>query len=311
MTTTTKGGKVLIVVVNYNGHDYTDECLASLLQIDRPEARVALVDNGSTDGSGERLRQKYGDRIVYLPLPVNLGVTGGNNAGIDHALRHGFDYVMFLNNDTVVVPDFLGRMIEASRREGGALVVPKIICFFDQTRLDHFIGTEFNWLTGQPLDYRPYPLDRPELNRRTKIRVASTCCLLVPAGLFGRIGRMDEKYFMYYDDSDFTIQAARAGCEIVYEPAAVIYHKCNMTTRNQQPSFFEYYLQNRNVFYFYGKLCPDRIKKWRLLSKKVVQMLKDYLKSYIKRQPRQRQVIRLIVRDLLRKRMGPPPALKK
>jgi GT2 family glycosyltransferase len=303
-------GSVCIVVVNYNGFEISRDCIESLLKLDYPSYCIVFVDNGSSDKSGDEINDIYKDRIVYLPLPKNLGVTGGNNAGIDYASQHGYEYVLFLNNDTVVDKTFLAKLIETSNKYN-ALVVPKIICFFDQSRLDHFIGTGIDWWTSQPLDYKPYPLDRPEFNIRSEIKVASTCCLLVPIPVFSAIGKMDEEYFMYQDDSDFTLRATRAGYRMFYEPEAKIFHKCNTTTSNKQPSYFEYYLQNRNLFYFYNKLCDKPVIKYLFFAKMLTRLFISYLLALVKRNHDRRRIITVILTDIATRTMGPVPNLGK
>jgi GT2 family glycosyltransferase len=198
-------------------------------------------------------------------------------------------------------------VVQTSREAAGALAVPKIICFYDQKRLDHYIGPEINWWTAQPVGYHYYPNDQPSLNIRSDIRVASTCCLLVPSPVFSAVGKMDENYFMYHDDSDFTLRASRAGYRMIYEPQAVIYHKCNMTTQHKQPAFFQYYLLYRNVFYFYGKLCDRPLIKFLFLTKCAGILFVHYLQSYFTRDVMKRTIIKRIVRDIFEKKMGPPP----
>lgn len=303
--------RVLIVLVNYNGFEYTRECVESLFLLDYPAFDILVVDNGSADGSGERLSETFNRRIIYSSLPKNHGVTGGNNRGIDYALDNNYDFILFLNNDTTTDPLFLSRLVDTSIRNNRSLVVPKIICFYDQRKLDHFIGSDIDWSTAQPINYLPYPEDRPEFNRRVEIGVASTCCLLVPIELPKRIGRMDEEYFMYYDDSDFTIRARRAGFTLIYEPESIIYHKCNMTTKNQQPSYFEFYLQLRNVFYFYRKLCDRPLKKSVFLMKTTMFIMMHLIHALLKRNRKKYRVCFSIVRDVLSRRMGAPPDFSK
>mgnify|MGYP001619830116 CR=1 FL=1 len=299
---------VAIVIVNYNGFEYTRECIDSVLKLDYDNYTVVFVDNGSSDGSGESLYNLYKDVVVCLPLTKNHGVTGGNNAGINYALEHQYDYVLFLNNDTIVDRRFLGAMVKTSQESNNALVVPKIICYYDPKRLDHWVGVDYNWWTGQPKGYSAYPLDTPALNAHSEIKVASTCCLLTPVSVIRQIGVMDENYFMYNDDADFTLRATRAGYRMFYEPTAIIYHKCNMTTKNKQPAYFEYYLIYRNFFYFYNKLCTNLFVKYVFFVRLGTLLILQYFKSYVNRNPSKRQVINLIVRDILVRRMGPVPA---
>lgn len=306
-----KSPRVLIVLVNYNGFEYTRECVESLFLLDYPAFDILIVDNGSTDDSGRRLSEVFDGKVIYSRLLRNLGVTGGNNRGIDYGVENGYDFILFLNNDTTVEPAFLSRMVDASNETDGSLVVPKIICFFDQKKLDHFIGSDIDWSTAQPLNYSPYPEDKPEFNKRIEIGVASTCCLMVPVEIPKKIGHMDENYFMYYDDSDFTIRAKRAGFRMIYEPRSIIYHKCNMTTKNQQPSYFEFYLQLRNVFYFYRKLCNKPVTKSIFLTKTVMFIALHLIHALLKRNRKKYTVCFSIVRDVLKRRMGAPPDFSK
>ena len=299
--------KILIVVVNYNGFEYTCECVESLLKLSVENFYIYVVDNGSTDNSGKMIKDLYSQKIGFKSLPENLGVTGGNNAGIDYAIDNQYDYILFLNNDTTVETDFLDVLMRTSQESDNALVVPKIVCFYDRDRLDHWIGSDFNWWTGRPSDHTVYPYDQPMLNVKCDIRVASTCCLLVPSELINDIGKMDPNYFMYYDDADFTIRASRAGYRMIYEPQAIIYHKCNMTTRNKQPSYFEFYLVNRNFFYFYNKLCENISVKYLFMLKRIIILTLGYAKSYIMKKSIKRKITEQLIKDIVAKKMGPPP----
>ena len=203
-----------IIVVNYKGFNITSDCIDSLLKIDYPRYTIICIDNGSGDGSGDRLGSKYQDRIKMVQLSENLGVTGGNNRGIEYAKNHNLDYVMFLNNDAIVENSFLKTMMQTSIENKGSMVVPKIICYFDKTRLDHWMGIDFNWWKGVPKDFIAYRKDEPKLNIKSEVRVSTTCCLLVPMKVIQNIGEMDENYFIYYDDADFTIRATNAGFKI-------------------------------------------------------------------------------------------------
>jgi GT2 family glycosyltransferase len=298
---------VAIVIVNYNGFEFTSACIDSLLHIDYRNSRIILVDNGSNDSSGEMLAKKYEGRIVPILLAVNGGFTGGYNAGIEYAVNNTSDYVLLLNNDTEVHASFLTNLINASLAEGQALVVPKIVCYFDQSRLDHWVGPDINWWTTRPVGYRCYPKDSQQLNEKQRIGVASGCCLLVPVPVIKEIGRLDEGYFMYYEDADFTLRACRAGYVMIYEPAAVILHKCNKSTSTKQPSFFEYYFVNRNVFYFYNKFCPKPVVKYIVFGKIFVRLFVYYVASLFMRNTRLRLVTFLTVRDIIAGTRGPVP----
>jgi len=302
-----------IVVVNYNGLECSCACIDSLLRMPDGQHSIILVDNGSGDGSGQKIREHYGDRIIYVGLSENGGVTRGNNAGIARAQQLGCTHVLFLNNDTEVEPDFLVIMLETSLKAGHALVVPKIVCAFDRARIDHWIGVDFDWWHGKPSGHRLYPLDGPEYDVPLRVKVASTCCLLVPLAVVEDVGAMDENYFMYYDDADFTLRASGAGHEIMYAPKARIYHKGAVTSSSQQPSLFQYYLISRNVFYFYRKLCPNAAAKMYYLTRVFISVLWSYVRAVWKRDEQRREVARVIIKDIFSGRTGglPPELFRK
>lgn len=253
---------VAIVLVNYNGFEFTKECIESLFAIDYLNYQIVLINNGSTDQSGSLLNSYFNNRIVYIDKFENKGVTAGNNGGIEYALNNQFDYVLLLNNDTLVSPNFLTCMVETSCNNSNSMVVPKIRLYYDQTRLDFWNGTGFNWWSSTVKGFRYFPFDGPEYNTSYEIKLTSTCCLLVPTKIFRTIGVMDEKYFMYFDDADFTIRATRSGFKIIYEPSSIILHKGGMSSKVNKASYFQFYLMKRNIFLFYSKLCPSNIAKY-------------------------------------------------
>lgn len=295
-----------IIVVNYKGFEITSECIDSLLAIDYPNHTIVCVDNGSRDGSGDKLGLKYQDRIELIQLADNVGVTGGNNRGIEYAKEHNLDYVMFLNNDTIVDESFLRSMVQASLENKESLVAPKIICYYDKTRLDHWIGSDFNWWMGVPKGYRDYPKDEPELNIKTEAKVASTCCLLVPMKVVRDVGVMDENYFIYYDDADYTIRATNAGYRIIYEPAAQICHKCGTTASQKLPPYFQYYLEHRNLVYLYSKLCRNPVAKYAFFIKKFCGMATTFAGALVKRDTELIGIIGVTIQDILSGKLGSP-----
>src|SRR5690349_1988561 len=107
---------VSIIVLNYNGLQDTMACLRSLEHLTYSRASIILVDNASTDGTADVVRRAY-PNVTVMETGMNLGFTGGNNVAIEHALEHGADYVMLLNNDTIVAPDFLNVMVEVMEQD--------------------------------------------------------------------------------------------------------------------------------------------------------------------------------------------------
>jgi len=123
-----------IVLPNWNGLRDTIECLRSLAAIDYPRLEILVIDNGSVDGSADTLARKDGG-FFFIASPENIGFAKANNLGIDFFLDRGADYVLLLNNDTVVDPDFLDRLlVVAESRPNGGVFGPKILSYADRRR---------------------------------------------------------------------------------------------------------------------------------------------------------------------------------
>ncbi len=163
--------KVFIVILNWNGIADTLECLASVKKLDYPSCRTIVVDNGSDDGSPERLKAECPD-IALIEHRANLGFTGGANAGIRYALAHGADYVWLLNNDSIVEPNSLSALVAAAKSdEAMGLVSPLIYDLSDERRL--LFGGDWALLT-----WRNYDSPQARSLRRTRRvpRPAGPCC---------------------------------------------------------------------------------------------------------------------------------------
>ena len=250
----TSGQTVGIVLVNYNGQKFMPDCLESLATIDYTPARIVVVDNASTDGSADWTAAHY-PNIILLRLESNTGITGGNNAGMEWCLQNGCDFVLLLNNDTVVQPDFLSRLMENAAP--GRMVVPKIYFDDDRKRINNHFG-DFDYWRMVHRDWFYRKLDSPASHRIQAAPMANTCALLVPRAVLEKIGRMDDQLFIYWDDTDFITRAVRVGTEILLVPTAVIYHKESSSSGGSNSPLVVYYT-TRNRLYFTFKHQKSRM----------------------------------------------------
>ena len=124
--------KVGVVIVNYNGLDYTVDCLKSLMRSTWKNMDIIVVDNGSSDGSPEKLKALFGDSVFVVSNETNLAFAGGNNLGITLALEHHCTYALWLNNDTVVDSFLVDKMVKCSQMNGGAIVAPNFLSKMDR-----------------------------------------------------------------------------------------------------------------------------------------------------------------------------------
>jgi hypothetical protein len=241
---------VAILTVNYNGGGHISEFLASLAGVSYSNWALVVVDNASSDGSPDEIARLFPTALL-IRNDENLGITGGHNVGIRRCLEQGFDYVLFLNNDTVVEPDFLDGLVRAA--DDRAMVAPKTYLYGRCLLLDDTVG-DFDWWRGV---WRGWLYGKPEppgFDRR-RPNMASLCCLLVPVGVFRDAGLMDERFFMYYDDFDFVRRAKVAGYGLRLETGAVIYHH-KAASSGGIDSPFKLYYATRNRLHLMRKHLP-------------------------------------------------------
>lgn len=217
---------VWALVLTYGGQEeITAACIDSLLAADHPALRILLIDNDSFDGSGARLRDRY-PQIAYLNTGGNLGYAGGNNRGIAFALERGADYLLVINNDTVIEPSCITRLVEVaeSRNDIGA-VAPKIL-YYDAPDRIWFGGGRFSRVRVMGQHLREMDLDDPaEPPREEPITFVTGCCFLMPTAVARAVGSFDERFFMYAEDLDLSLRMQVAGLSLLYQPAARVYHR--------------------------------------------------------------------------------------
>jgi len=237
--------KTVIVVLNWNGKQDTLECLKSLQNVTGPEHEILVVDNGSEDGSEEAIRAAH-PGIPVLQTGSNLGFAGGNNRGIEWALEHGADFVLLLNNDTVVAPDFLEAMVAVAREDPQVGVVGASIAYEERPdRLWAFGGGRFDIATGWVRHLQePVEGERllPQGNRHFYV---TGCAMLLRRELLEEVGLLDTSYFHFCEDVDLCLRAEKAGYAVAVADRARILHKVSATTRVSSPLFLYYNLRSR------------------------------------------------------------------
>ena len=240
---------VWIVIVLYNSYADTADCLKSLESATYPDLHVALVDNGSGDGSGERLRREF-PRVLHIRSDENLGFAGGCNLGIRAALDSSADFICLLNNDTLVDPGFIEPLVERAARNPEAGILGGKIFYADPPDLLWFAGGRIDSRRGLT-SHRGLDLpDGPIFNRPGAVDYITGCLFFVRARLFRDLGLLDERFFMYAEEVDFCLRARRAGYTSFYEPKSVIWHRVSRSMGGAYRPLFWYY-QSRNLLEAY------------------------------------------------------------
>jgi GT2 family glycosyltransferase len=236
---------VYIIVLNWNGWKDTIECVESCLKITYGAFMVVIVDNDSADGSEKILRERFPE-LEIVQTGGNLGYAGGNNVGIRHALEKGADYIWLLNNDTVVDPAVLDELVAVAGQDAGiGMLGPKILL---HSRPQHLncIGSTINLLTGRPRLLALGEKDDGRFDQISDMDTLSGCSLLVRKEVVDRVGLLDDRFFLFYEETDWILRAKRAGYRMVYVPKARIWHKVSVSVGGHQSPLMLYYMTRNN-----------------------------------------------------------------
>ena len=216
--------RVGVALLNWNGYDDTAKCLASLGRSEFRPATVLVLDNGSTDGSAERLSAEFPE-VQLLRSGENLGFAEGNNRAAKWLLDAGMDYVWILNNDTEVVPDCLGWLVQALEEDRGIGAASAKIWFMGDGRSIGYAGGRFSRWTFNTVFRGFREEDVGQYDAAADVEVLSGCCMLIRAETLRKIGLFNRSFFAYAEDIDWSLRAEEAGIRRRYVPRAILRHR--------------------------------------------------------------------------------------
>jgi len=226
-----------VVVLNWNGLADTRALLPTLAACRLPagwSAKTLVVDNGSTDGSAAALAAEFPD-VELLALPENLRFAGGNNHGIRHALATGADAIMLLNNDTRVDPGLLERLLLALEQDPGAAAAAPLIYFGAPSQRIWYAGgivrPALGWVAHRGLR----TLDRGQYRAVEPTGYLTGCCLLARRAAWERVGLLDERYFIYAEDADWSLRVRAQGDRLLFVPSARVWHAVSAASGAASP----------------------------------------------------------------------------
>lgn len=236
---------VSIIIINWNGGDVFKNCLKSLYKIDYPNWELIVVDNGSVDGSDgfiKSLGSRVKSQVIYNNK--NVGFAKANNQGVELAKGK---YVLLLNNDTKVEPDFLSKLVEKMERDSSLGVIqPKILLMDKKGYLDN-AGSFFTKLGF--LDHWGFmQKDGLEFSQEREIFSAKGACMLIRKKMIEKVGLFDEDFFSYFEESDFCWRVWLSGYKVIFYPQAKIYHKLGFTIKRLD-------VLNLNYHYYKNRIC--------------------------------------------------------
>ena len=243
--------KVCIITLNWNGLEDTTECLESLKKINYTNYEVIVVDNGSEGNDAQVLEERFGNYIYLIKSDKNYGSGGGYNIAIKHVLNNSNpDYLLLLDNDTVVDPEFLTEMVKVAEADPAIGIAGAKIYYYDEPdRLQfvEFVGEKIALWTGVALPLamiKKVILGRKEFDRGQhdsiqEVESINFWCALLRRKSLESIGLFDKRYFFGFGESDYFIRAREAGVKTVCIPRAKVWHKYR--TANKTNEFLQYH----------------------------------------------------------------------
>lgn len=243
---------VAIVILTWNQRDLTLDCLASLAGMSYPSDRlqIVVVDNGSRDDTVTAVHERF-PNVTVLENGDNLGFAEGNNVGIRHALQGQTEYVMLLNNDTVVDAQMLSILVQALHQHPQVGIVGPKMLYFDPPDLIWCAGNRIDWRMGGSVRLQAEEPDTTTAQSPRAVDFITACGILLRRQVIEQIGLLDPRFFIYYEETDWCVRASRVGWSIFYVPTACLWHKVSAAMGTTSPAT-EYYM-NRNVLLFLAK----------------------------------------------------------
>lgn len=269
--------KLSVVILNWNRYKDTKECLESIskVAVEGFDLEIVVVDNGSTDGSQEKIlkilgsiNKKRGFVCELIKLDENKGFSAGNNCGIKHALSTGSDYILILNNDTEVEKNLFVKLLNFFEKNKKIAVASPKIYFakgfeYDKKRYKKKDLGKVIWYAGGEIDWDNIygknrgvdMVDRNIFKKTEPTDFATGACMMIRSSVLRKLKGFDEMYYMYLEDVDFCVRARKKGWGVYYYPKTYIYHKVAQSSGIGSDLNDYFITRNRLIFgYRYGRL---------------------------------------------------------
>jgi GT2 family glycosyltransferase len=245
-----------IIILNWKGLEDTIECMKSVLGMDYMPHEVILVDNGSGPEEQRELMRLYGDEpdVTIVLNDENKGFTRGNADIVSDILKRDWvpEYVVLLNNDTVIAPDWLVNLATSATSNNADVVSSKMINYYDRSKIDNVGHLMLN--TGEIL---PIGHDEPVENYYESFENMGACggAVLYRISMIEEMGFFDPHFNTGYEDAEFGLRATLLGYKCIFEPSAKVFHKISRSINKIKNDAFLQRIQT-NIFYTYVKLMP-------------------------------------------------------
>jgi GT2 family glycosyltransferase len=283
---------VSIITLNYNRSELTLQLLQSLQYLAYPNVEILVCDMNSREDQAKILSAISFPNTIVLFSKVNRGFAGGNNWGIEHSKG---EYVLLINNDTVVEPELVGKLLNALQSSTDIGVVsPKIRHFYDKQIVEYAGFRPMNFYTGQTSSIGYKEVDRPELNNAGETASAHGCAMMIARKTLSEIGGLCDDYFLYYEEWDLSLRLQEKNYKAWYEPSTTVFHLESQSVGLNNP-LREYFLTRNRIllirrfatsyqlviFVLFFTFCSLPVNLLRFVVKNQFAQLKAFLKGVL------------------------------
>lgn len=232
-----------VIILNTNRKEDTLACLSSLQKCNYPNCTIWVLDNSSTDGSVEAIRDQF-PQTQILSLTENKGYAGNNNVGIYTALRAGAEWVFVINEDTILAPDAISNLLQFGKSNPQAGILGPLVYHFDEPEVIQSAGGKItkDW---QAIHIGQNEQDQGQYIQPAKVDWVSGCAIFVKKEVIAQVGGIDERYFYYWEETEWCIRARSAGWQVWMVPQAKIWHKGVQRKYQPSPNITYYAVRNR------------------------------------------------------------------
>lgn len=274
---------IFILILNWNGKDNTIECLESVTKIDYPNYHIVIMDNGSVDDSVLAIRKEF-PQVTVIENKANLGFAAGNNVGIDYAISKEADYILLLNNDTIVDTQMLWELIHATKQypEGG--IFGAKIYYYKEREKIWFAGAE--WLPKRAV-FQHIGIGTIDDNTNQEVIKETAyicgCALLIKSEVVKKIGTLEPEYFLMWEETDWCYRAKRAGYKCFVVPNAKVWHKISSSFAggDKAPHYQYFWWRNRMLWIERNLSSLEAFTAYAIVYREILRQIRKYFKRNI------------------------------
>lgn len=267
---------IFSVTLNWNTKSDTAECMKSIQTMDYSNIRSVIVDNGSTDGSVDYLRNVFGDRIEIIENRENLGYSVGFNIGIKHAMKHNPDYILIHNSDVVFMENTINELLNVARMDERIGFVGAKILYHNNPNVIQSVGrnSDPDFIVGKGVGHDEIDVGQYETIR--EFDFIDDPVMLVNAQVIKEVGPYDPIFFLMFEINDWCLRVRRNGFKIMYAPKAKILHKGSLSSGGRGNPSNKYYLIHYQIVFMKKNASPELFRKFLFKS-----LTRDLLKDII------------------------------